>query len=158
MTAQPSPEFRSHHDVEAPRVDASAFRQGWKVATRLDQLHDVGAIDAATWNAAVQFRRDYELVRRGLAQSRVTFVGAGGRSVIDEHDRQFRRLEAASRLRRIADRLGVFAAILQHFVGEDWAFARIAAALDVSPHTARHYVIVALNRLRAAARTPPEGL
>ena len=44
---QPSAAYRQHHDVEAPRVDTSAFRQGWRVVTRLDALASEGAIDAA---------------------------------------------------------------------------------------------------------------
>ena len=34
----PSTEYRQHHQVEAPRVDASEFRPGWRVETGLDPV------------------------------------------------------------------------------------------------------------------------
>ena len=32
VTAAPTPQYRRHHDVVAPRVDSTAFRQSWKPA------------------------------------------------------------------------------------------------------------------------------
>ena len=50
------PEFRRHHAVEPPRVDASEFRQGWRVKTGLDGLLAAGAITPREWCAALAFR------------------------------------------------------------------------------------------------------
>jgi hypothetical protein len=41
----PTPIYRQHHDVAAPQVDDRAFRQGWRVSTRLDGLYETGRID-----------------------------------------------------------------------------------------------------------------
>ena len=60
MSNAPSAEYREHHQVEAPRVDDLAFRQGWRVHTRLRGLKDSGAIDnrqleaAQTWGRWVE--------------------------------------------------------------------------------------------------------
>src|SRR5262249_54017831 len=51
-TAAPTPQFRQHHNVEAPQVDSTAFRQGWRVTTRLDALLEAGRIDKEQWEAA----------------------------------------------------------------------------------------------------------
>jgi hypothetical protein len=44
VKAAPTP-YRQHHDVTAPQVDSTAFRQGWRVAARLDGLLESGRID-----------------------------------------------------------------------------------------------------------------
>jgi hypothetical protein len=61
-TNQPTPAFRRHHDVEAPQVDSEAFRQGWRVQARLDQLLEAGKIDREAWDAAQEWRRWAEMI------------------------------------------------------------------------------------------------
>jgi hypothetical protein len=53
----PAAEYRQHHEVEAPQVDTTRFRQGWRVSTRLDGLLEASAIDREAWEAAGQWRR-----------------------------------------------------------------------------------------------------
>jgi hypothetical protein len=62
VTGQPTPAFRQHHDVAAPQVDSTAFRQGWRVASRLDQLLEAGRIGREAWDAAHTWRRWAETV------------------------------------------------------------------------------------------------
>jgi hypothetical protein len=154
MTAQPSPEFRTHHDVAAPRVDASAFRQGWKVDWRLDQLHAVGAIDAATWSSGVQFRQDWERAfGRGRVGPLVALPGGGGANT--EHDRQIDRLAALDRLGLAATHLGGFwTKLVEHCAVDDLSWAEIARLHNVTPPTARAWTIRALNRLADLTGTP----
>jgi DNA-directed RNA polymerase specialized sigma24 family protein len=152
VTAQPSPEFRAHHDVAPPRIDHRAFRQGWQVWTRLDQLHVEGAIDAAAYDAAIAVRLDWELAYgRGRSSGIMALPGSGGGWSV-EHDRQLRRTEAVGRLRRIAERLGAFdARLIDQCVVHDLSWPEIARRHGVHHQTARAYTIKALRRLA------PEG-
>jgi hypothetical protein len=61
-TNQPTPAYRRHHDVEAPQVDSTAFRQGWRVCSRLDSLLEAGRIDREAWDAAHAWCRRAETV------------------------------------------------------------------------------------------------
>jgi hypothetical protein len=47
-----APQFTYHHDVTAPQDDDRAFRQGWRVAARLDALLETGRIDRDAWEIA----------------------------------------------------------------------------------------------------------
>lgn len=148
MTAQPSPEFRRHHDVAAPRVDRRAFRQGWLVHTRLAQLRDDGSIDAATYDAAVSVRIDWEIAYgRGRSAPLMVLPGGGGGLTV-EHDRQLRRTDAVGRLRSVANRLGAFdASLIDLCVLSDLSWPEIGRRIGVSHPTARSYTIKALRRL-----------
>jgi hypothetical protein len=147
VTAQPSPEFRAHHDVAAPKVDASTFRQGWKVSTRLDQLHASGAIDAATWGTAVQFRQDWERAF-GRGRSPPLMALPGGAGADTAHDREINRLAALDRLGAAARHLDGFKAkLVELCVVRDRPWAEIARACHTTPPTARAWTIRALNRL-----------
>jgi len=68
-TNQPTPEFRQHHHVETPRIDATAFRQGWRVQTRLDALLEAGRIDREQFEAAQIWRRWAENIAPTKVQS-----------------------------------------------------------------------------------------
>jgi hypothetical protein len=152
MTAQPSPEFRRHHDVTAPQVDSTAFRQGWRVVTRLDQLRADGAIDAATYDAAIAVRTDCE-VAFGRSRSTPLMALPGGGGHIAKHDRQLARVEAVGRLRRLAHRLGAFdATLIDQCVVLDLSWPEIGRRLGGIHHqTARAYAIQALRRLASEA-------
>jgi hypothetical protein len=157
MTAQPSPEFRRHHDVAPPRVDRRAFRQGWQVHTRLMQLRDDGAIDEAAYQAAIRFRADWDAAfGRGRSAPLLALPGSGS---MTEHDRMFRRLAVLDRLTAAAAHVGpFFAKLLQQCVVEDRTWAWIARTHGVSDKTARKWTIAALGRLatlETAAREPP---
>lgn len=159
MTAQPSPEFRRHHDVEAPRVDATAFRQGWRVSTRLDQLRDAGAIDAVAWTAGIAFRADWERVYGRSRGGRLAGLPGGGGSTDVEHNRQIDRLAAFDRLRGVEARLGrVWTRVLEHCVVHDASWAGIGRLFGVDPHTARRWVASALQCLAAGARTRQDSV
>jgi hypothetical protein len=61
-TSRPTSQFTRHHDVAPPQVDGRAFRQGWRVTTRLDGLLETGRIDREAWNCACEWRRWAETV------------------------------------------------------------------------------------------------
>jgi hypothetical protein len=147
MSTGPSEAYRQHHDVAAPQVDARAFRQGWRVATRLDALVVEGAIEPWDYEAAQKFRRDWDAAIGQRAPSLMTLRGAGGAGrdggAID-------RLGAATRLRRIADELGRFEfRLLEQCVVLDQSWALTGRQHQVADTTARRWTINALRRLGA---------
>jgi hypothetical protein len=160
--AEPSASYRQHHDVEAPQVDAAAFRQGWRVRSRLDVLLDEGAIEPRDYEAAAAFRRDWEIAFSERTPALMTFrspsIGRVGSGPVD-------RLAALARLRRIAEALGPFdCKILEQCCVLDLAWAAIGRAHQVADTTARRWTIAALRRLgelpapeRAARRLGEAG-
>ena len=153
MSLRPSVEYLAHHDVDAPRVDLSAFRQGWRVRTRLAQLHADGAITARAWGAGMQFVLDWEVAYgRGRSAPLMMMPGGGG---ADEHARMAQRVDAVTRLREAGEHLGPLAfRLIEQCVVHDLAWAAIARTHDVTAPTARRWTIAALKHL-AACSTPP---
>jgi hypothetical protein len=142
--AQPSDYYRVHHDVSAPRIDLHTFRQGWRVLTRLDGLLIDGAIDEATYAAAIDFRRDWEtgLEQRG---SRLMSLHSGGSS---QTDRMTARLGALRRLRAIAESLGALdCKLIEQCVVLDQRWTETARQHGVTDKTVRRWTIAALGRL-----------
>lgn len=145
----PSAEFRAHHDVAAPRVDADAFRQGWRVTTRLDGLLADGLITAAGYGAALRWRRDWELAF-GSAPARAY---DGPRAAPGPSGGPIPRLAALGRLRAAESALGGFATgILIGLVARDMAWRRLAAGLGCEPATARRWAVVMIEGLAAHYR------
>jgi hypothetical protein len=140
----PSDAYRQHHDVAAPRIDAVCFRPGWRIETRLDALWVEGAIDAATWQAGLNFRNDWEAgigLRGGALPVRVQSSPDGGMGA---------RLGALARLRRIADALGAFQCrVLDLSVVRDLPWREAGRALGVHRETAKRYAVTALRALAA---------
>jgi hypothetical protein len=56
---RPTPEFERRHAVEAPQVDATQFRPGWRVRSRFDTLLRDGLISPAEYDAGDVWSRDY---------------------------------------------------------------------------------------------------
>ena len=143
--AEPTALYRQHHDVDPPRVDAGAFRQGWRVRSRLDVLHDEGAIGDAAYEAARQFRRAWEIAFSERSPSLMSFsarsTGRAGGGPVD-------RLAVVSWLRRIGAALGPFdCKLLEQCLVLDLAWAAIGRQHQVADTTARRWTIAALRRL-----------
>jgi len=144
----PSEAYRQHHDVAAPQIDASAFRQGWRVSTRLDALLAEGAIEPSDYEAAAALRRDWEAASGVRARPLMSFGARGGPGGsgggID-------RLAALARLRRLGDTLGRFdLRLLEQCVVLDQSWALTGRQHGVADTTARRWTIAALRRLGAA--------
>jgi hypothetical protein len=157
-TAAPTPQFRQHHQVETPRVDSTAFRQGWLVATRLDQLLETGAINREAWGAARTWRRWVETTAPIRAQAWDVRVD---RSLAANDTAMLHRVAAATRLRACAEALGPLRCrLLELHVTRDASWREIAARAGVSDKTARSLLIEALEALadhcagRAVAAPP----
>jgi hypothetical protein len=145
MTAQPTPEFRLKHDVEAPRVDGRAFRQGWIVRTRLDQLLADGRITRGEWQAATEYRLTWAIARE-LAGIEPGMIRVAGTASADAAT--IARLDAVTKLRIVEDAIGSFAArCLLACLVHDLPWAAIARHLRKHPETVRDRTVVAIRAL-----------
>ena len=68
-TSSPTREYRAHHVVEAPRIDAEVFHPAFRVKTRLVGLAEAGRIDRRELEAAVTWRGWCEAIGRLPVQS-----------------------------------------------------------------------------------------
>jgi hypothetical protein len=133
-TGRPTPQFRRHHDVTAPQVDTTAFRQGWRVATRLDSLLEAGRIDREAWDCAHEWRRWAETVTPFRAQPWDVRVDI---SAVPTDAGMLLRVHAATKLREAAVAIGALRAkILEAVVLHDCSWRQLAQQLRVSDKTA----------------------
>lgn len=148
MTARPTPQFRDHHDVEDPRVDERAFRQGWRVRTRLDQLLADARITPGEWQAASEYRETWAIARE-LAGVEPGMIRIAGGSSADAAT--IARLDAATRLRLVEDAIGTDRArLLLACVVHDLAWAALARHLGKHPETVRDRTVRAIRALAPA--------
>lgn len=151
MSRQPSAAFRRHHDVEAPAVDARSFRQGWRVASRLDALHRDGRITAGQWQAAVEFRAAWERVLRvtgGTPELGTRVSGSAGGAGVD---RLAAVADTITKLREIEAAIGRLAFDLcLACVVEDAAWVTLGKLLHRDRETARDYAAAAIRLLAPA--------
>ena len=154
LTSAPTREFRRQHDVEAPRVDERAFRQGWRVRTRLDQLLADDRISRSEWQAAVEYRAAW-----GSARELTAVVGPGTLRVqgnaVDGDAATICRLEAAMKLRVVEAAIGTFAASLARCcVVHDMTWAATARHCQRNPETIRDWTVFAIRALARAWDVP----
>jgi hypothetical protein len=144
-TSAPTPQFRQHHHVEAPRVDSTVRRPGWRVTTRLDGLLEAGRIEREQWEAAREWRRWAELI--GLSHVQRWDVRPDAPCHPSDLP-MLRRVQAAAKLRTCNTALGELRTrLLDCCVARDLSWREIAALLRVSDKTAQAYVVEALSAL-----------
>jgi len=148
---KPSTEFTKHHDVEAPRVDAAEFRQGWRVRTRLDQLRADGRITRGEWQAATEYRSAFEIARYAsppAAGSGVDHAGSSDAGLLA-------KLAAVRRLREVEATIGKLAtALVVACVVTDLSWAAIARHCLRNPETVRDWTCLAIRAMAVAWATP----
>ena len=154
MSNAPGPARVQHvEELEVPRVDATAFRQGWRVRTRLDRLRADGRISAGTWQAADEYRDAWDRV---LAQGGWSEPGRVGGSGSDPHHRLVSLLTTLTRLRAVEEAIGRLASDLCRACAvQDRSWAWIARAYHRNPETVRDWTADALQLLAAAWGGPP---
>jgi hypothetical protein len=144
-TNSPTPQFRQHHQVQAPQVDGAAFRQGWRVATRLDGLLEAGRIDREQWDAAAEWRRWAEVISPMKAQSWDLRIDT---PLMPNDAGMLFRVNAASKLRACIAAIGELRIrLLECCVLRDRSWAEVGQAMRVSDKTAKDYVVEALGAL-----------
>lgn len=150
MTAQPSPEYRRHHDVEAPEVNVRHFRQGWLVHTRLDALHRTGRITAGERQAALEYRAACERVLMatgGTSALGVRVSGGGG----GDGDRLAAVADILTRLRETEAAIGRYAfALCFACAVTDCSWIELGRAIGRDRETAREHTAAAFRRLALA--------
>lgn len=147
----PTDQYRQHHAVDVPKVDADSFRPFWRVRTRLDQLLLDRAITVPEWRAAIMLRTLAEIVLS--ASWRSTPLDRNEPSGIATGIAVARRLDAIDRLQQIQAALGGWAfGLLESHVVNDQTWVDIGARLNVHPKTARNWTILALKALAALER------
>jgi hypothetical protein len=144
MSNQPSDAYRQHHhDIEAPRVDARAFRQGWRVTTRLDALLDDGRITPGEWQAASEYRAAHDAMT-SAGHGAGSSTAGGGRDA---------RLDRTARIRAVNAAIGPEAAALCHACAVlDLSWRALGARLGVRDVTAMGRAVDALRALARAWR------
>jgi hypothetical protein len=144
-TSAPTPQFRQHHHAEAPQIDAGHFRQGWRVATRLDGLLEAGRIDTEQLQAAQEWRRWAEIVTPTRVQAWDVRVDA---SLVANDTGMIIRVNAQAKLRSAAAALGPLRhRLLELSLRDDRSWREIGDRLGVDGKTATRYVIEAVAAL-----------
>lgn len=145
MSARPTREFRQHHDVEDPRVDERAFRQGFIVRTRLDQLLSDRRINRGEYQAAVEYRATWAIARE-LVGTEPGMLRIPGSSSADSA--MIARVDAATKLRAVEEHLGsMVARLLAACLVHDMTWAATARLLQRDPQTARDWTVLAIRVL-----------
>jgi hypothetical protein len=161
----PTVSYARHHDVDPPRVDASTFRQGWRIRSRLDALHIAGLISAGEYQIGQEFRGACDRVR-GVGLGNAPDIRTGGSGRPDgAHGAMLSAIATAARLRVVDDQLGpLFSLLCVQCCVHDVSWAHLGRAIHVDPKTARSYAVMALHRLgwvwiasAPAAPAAPDG-
>jgi hypothetical protein len=156
-TNRPTPQYQHHHDVTVPQVDSTAFRQGWRVATRLDGLFEAGRIDREAWDCACEWRRWAAAVTPFRVQPLDVRVDV---SAVPSDAGMLFRVHAATKLRAAAVAIGELRAkIIEAVVLHDVSWRQLAQQLRVSDKTATQRAaeaVVALADWRCGRPVAPE--
>lgn len=145
---KPTLEFRRQHDVEEPRVDERAFRQGWRVRTRLDQLLADGRISRGEWHSASEYRQTWAIARE-LVGIEPGMIRIGGGGSFD--DATIARLDAVTKLRVVEELIGSLRArLLLACLVHDLTWAAIARFCHRNPETVRDWTVDAIRALAPA--------
>ena len=148
---QPSDDYRRHHDVTAPRIDRSSFRQGWRVRTRLDGLLADRSIGPGVWQAAVEYRDAWARVSGDRSSALGAGRISGGR---DAHDRQIAVVDTLAELAVVERRIGRLASALCFACAvNDLSWPEIGRRCGRGNHTARTWTAHALRALAGAWAT-----
>jgi hypothetical protein len=149
----PSADYRQHHDVQAPEINAATFRPGWRVHSRLDALATSGKIDREQLEAAATWGRWAERTGSpGTSPWRIRVDG--GVTSADGHG--VRTLAAATKLRESAAALGAARyALLHACVFEDRSWRHIGRRLGVAIETAQARTAEAIAALALWLRGDP---
>ena len=147
-SSAPSAEFRSHHAIEPPAVDARQFRTAWRIRSQVDKLLSAQAISIQEWQHADAFR---DMIERAFGpqlrsrdlERRLGANPAGTPTAVFDC-----KLDVIAALRRIEHKLGAAAYdLLVLAIVDDLCPAEIGRRLQCDRKTARSRVVRAVKRL-----------
>lgn len=146
---------RHAETIEPPRVDASSFRQGWRVRSRLDALLADRRISAGVWQVAVEYRDGWARVLAGRGGE---LGGVRISGVADVHLRQIGLVDTLAVLTEIERRIGRLAtALCFACVVEDRSWASTGRLCGRNPETVRDWTALALRALAVGWATRRRG-
>ena len=152
---RPTDAFVQHHDVTEPQVDGEAFRQHWRVATKLDQLLAAKKIDREAYDTAAEFQRWARLIGISAVQKWEPRID---QSAFGNDAGAIHRTFAAQRLREAAEVLGPLRMrLLESCLLYDSKWAAIARLIGRGPETCRDWcceAIAALSDWRSGRPVP----
>jgi hypothetical protein len=152
----PTGEFRSHHEVLAPRIDEGAFRPGWLVKSRLLGLYETGQIDRYQYEAALWWRGAIERIGRMPIQKWTVRVDGSSRPGDGLTEAT---INAATALRSSALAIGPRrCALLLASVVQDRSWRELGRQLALDKKTAQNRVVEAIGALglwRRGEAVPP---
>lgn len=147
---RPTPEYLRRHEIDAPRIDARAFRQGWRVRSRLDGLLAERRITPGAWQAACDFRTRWAKA----FPARVSSFVAAGRASVDPHCAMLDRVAAVTRIRALGAALGpARLSLLVWVVVDDLSWRDLGRRLRCHHETARDAAAGVLQALARVAES-----
>lgn len=149
----PSPFYRQHHQVEAPRVDEVEYRPAWRKTDQLRALRDAGEITGYEFGCGLAFRRMAEhVVAAAWPPPLWLGLGGGRRGKVIGGDLF---LDELALLRRLDDELGRFACgLVEAVIVYDFTWRYLGYRLNVDPRTVRAWTVLAIKRLARVFTTP----
>jgi hypothetical protein len=138
---------RQAEAIEPPRVDARAFRQGWRVRTRLGVLFDDNFIPHSVYQAACEYRDCCLRLSASPPGPGIERTSGGA----DPHDRLIGLIDAASKVRAADRALGPdLVKLVRAVVVLDRSWRDLGRWLGIDRETARRAAVLALHALAAA--------
>jgi hypothetical protein len=139
--------------IEAPQVDALAFRQGWRIASRLDVLRRTGRLTPGQWQSAVEYRAAWERARLEASTTMRLMRGGGGDS--DSHARLLAGIGTVAKLSAVESAIGRLRADLcRACIVHDLPWAVLARRLHHDRETVRDWTVLAIVALASAWSAP----
>jgi hypothetical protein len=154
----PSPFYRQHHQVEAPRVDAVEYRPAWRKTDHLRALHDASQITRFEYGCGLAFRHAAEHAA-AAAWPPPIWLGAGGRRRGTGQLTMLAYNDELALLGRVEAVLGPFACgLLEACLIFDFTWQHLADCRGVDPRTVRAWTVLAIKALaRVFSTTSTKG-
>jgi hypothetical protein len=144
MQNSPLPQYRQHHEVEAPVIDAKEFRLGWRRRSRLFSLAESGRIGREELVAGLALRAAFEAVGHQRTQQWSAKID----QVLLPGSRTQHELRAARLIKQAAAALGrKRMTVLEFHLVSDMPWNAIGRRLNIGRDTAVRRVVEALEAL-----------
>jgi hypothetical protein len=140
--------LKQHQSLDQPEISARAFRQAWRVRSRIDKLLVAEEITGFEWRCASEFRTLHEVAFGSLLRApRLdgTGRGSGYRDTLRPGDQQRAALRRLRDLQARLDRDTV--QLLELIIVMDLRWRELGKRLSCHACTAKRRAIAAIRRL-----------